>query len=758
MKVKYSKNLSALSVTILLASCSTFTPTHQDEQILKTVQALDKLAEYNEEFGSASISGLLIERPDNGFSFDLNRSAADYFSEAKKDQQGAVANFEQSVHFAALGLKGQLNGLAANKDAYLMAQHQLAFDQYKTEFRKYQSNKAAQDRAATKVCNEFQGIYENASPEDKSQTLKDWQNCLAELTLTPPQPPSYPTLNTDFGTPDTSANGAAQSDTNELAPTEAKTFLTKDKEGNYLYAFNGMQPNSETNSIRNREALAIAAGDKIVENIYQLLGNHEQANQFRDKTVIFGAATISVNPGWRTRKNYAAAVSARIRITYDKAARLEVIQRLIKNPKLPIHIRNSLAQSYGIPEDYLEKLTKENSAPKILPIEFSCSPDSYSENSICEENNSPEESIAPLVAAISPLTDTQTLSLADSKRHVTELSLALAGALRDIGREVNGQYFDQYIKSLQRDSKTLSVNSVSNAFSYGGGIFGYQIGPKYKSLDLQDDESDSNNVLEAQSFPVLILMGLDEGDINPKLKYDCKKSNERDNGNTVDTCNWRVYEPQLVIEQQVHWKPITERWYSFGNLFKNFAPIFHHRTSQQDLASRLIELNHEYNQLKDLNKKQNDHSRLQAMLDNQIAIQKFHQSSNSTHSLPIDLIVSQELTGPSANNEFATIMNISPEKIRVIDGKPEIIKIIVAGKHLEKIDWQKVTITPDNSEIAELVTNPTRSGNEDISSYILTLNVNAKSSGGIAFKLPAKDNTKRFLITQPLNIELVTSK
>ena len=674
MENKYAKYLPLTAIVLFLGSCSSFSPTPEEIQLLKTAEALDQLTEYNEEFGTASISGIRIESPDDGFSFDLNRKAEDYFTEAKAIHQGAVANLNQSAHRQEAALKGQTINSAVTE---------------------------------------------------------------------------------------ASSNGATQLNTNDPTASQATSYLTKNKNGNLAYGFGELLADS-TLSVSNREAIAIAAGDKAVENIYRLLGSPELAKPFEDKKVLYGAATVSVTPGWRTRKDFAAVVSADVRLTYDLEARREIIERMVNSRKIkmPIGLRYALAGDYRLDtEKFRKEFPDDPGYFGDIPRELNCLVDG---SDFCSDNLSPYESCTVTVAAVSPMTETQTLDLANSKRQALERSLEMMAILKANGLDGSAQYIDQYVKSLQRDSKTLSVNSVSNAFSAGNGTFGYHVGPKFKSLDVQsDDDDEANNVLEAQSFPILILMGSDEGDLYPKL-IDCKQSN---NNEACKKQNHKfvVFEPHLRVYQHAHWSPVTERWYSLGGLFGSIAPVLHHRTEEKDLQEKLLEMHIENNALQkkinELDQESTDNHHLIGLnyhLYSKILIQQAQQLSWLDQAFPIDLIVP-----PEPQKEELQVTKVTPERIRVVKGAPETVQLVITGEHLEEINWPNVEILPKNADVAELVGRPKSPEIKDksnVTNHLLNLIVNAKVAGGIAFKLPRKEKDKPSLVTQPINIEVVEAK
>src|SRR5437867_6347217 len=102
-------------------------------------------------------------------------------------------------------------------------------------------------------------------------------------------------------------------------------------------------------TLSSRDALITAAGDSAVEAIFRFLGNPAEAQKLKDKHVLFGVAMVAVNPGWRTRKGFAADIGVTTHYAF-KPARLEVIERLLRDPRLSRDLQRRIAEDNDLGE------------------------------------------------------------------------------------------------------------------------------------------------------------------------------------------------------------------------------------------------------------------------------------------------------------------------------------------------------------------------------------------------------------------------
>jgi hypothetical protein len=147
----------------------------------------------------------------------------------------------------------------------------------------------------------------------------------------------------------------------------------------------------------------------------------------------------------------------------------------------------------------------------------------------------------PLVAAVAPMNDAQMLDLQNSERSQVALGLELAAALRSAGLAAQADTITQYVNRKQRDAATRTENVVVNAYSIAGGHFGFEIAPSFRASDNPSTFSKSSDVLARQSFPVLLIIGLENMDLRPQILKDAKV----------------VLEPRLVITQTSCWHPLS---------------------------------------------------------------------------------------------------------------------------------------------------------------------------------------------------------
>ncbi len=168
---------------------------------------------------------------------------------------------------------------------------------------------------------------------------------------------------------------------------------------------------------------------------------------------------------------------------------------------------------------------------------------------------------SPLVSGISPLSQADTLDLASEYKRQDQFALALSLALRKQGAQGDAKIFEQFVKNQQKDVQTRSVSSTVATYARGGGIVGFQIGPRLKALaDPASRKNVSGFVLERQAFPALLVYGLDAQDIYPKIEYT--------------DCGLKVWEPKIYNIQYTYWRPLTYRFQGPKDWFNPFKCIW----------------------------------------------------------------------------------------------------------------------------------------------------------------------------------------
>jgi len=178
-------------------------------------------------------------------------------------------------------------------------------------------------------------------------------------------------------------------------------------------------------------------------------------------------------------------------------------------------------------------------------------------------NETRRDKSTPLVSGISPLSQTDTLDLASEFQRQDQFALALALALRQQGASGSAKVFEQYVKTQKKDIQTRSVSATVATYSRAGGIVGFQVGPRLRALaDPSSRKNKSGFVLERQSFPALLVFGVDEADLLPMIQFD-KKAHRL-----------VVYEPKLLSNQHTYWRPLTYKFQGPKDWFNPFKTVW----------------------------------------------------------------------------------------------------------------------------------------------------------------------------------------
>ena len=111
--------------------------------------------------------------------------------------------------------------------------------------------------------------------------------------------------------------------------------------------------------------------------------------------------------------------------------------------------------------------------------------------------------------------------------------------------------FEQFVKQRENDVLTRTPEVPISAYS-SGHIFGYQIGPVLKAVGDPSSKSPKPEYqLDRQSFPVLIVCGLDSENFKPLITASYNQANIFK--------RLIVLEPQIQFTQTHRWIPLTEK-------------------------------------------------------------------------------------------------------------------------------------------------------------------------------------------------------
>ena len=274
-----------------------------------------------------------------------------------------------------------------------------------------------------------------------------------------------------------------------------------------------------------------AAAALTVKNIHSFLGNPEAATEtYKDKLILFGVSSLSVNPGWRTKRDFKGTISAEVNCKMEEA-HSETIREILHTDLYPIGFRKRIAASYpgALTEKQRQFFEKVEAAPLDECREYIASLPSY-----CE---TPEI----MVEAVTPMVDSQNLDLASSIARQDEIALFLAASMTQAGARAVGKVFSSWSRMRRKDVATRSSLAVANSFTSGGKQFGFEIGTTLRGLD--DSNAKGNKAaqtLDRQTFPVLLILGMSQDDARPRFSITA-------------SCKIKVWEPTFKADYQTMW-------------------------------------------------------------------------------------------------------------------------------------------------------------------------------------------------------------
>lgn len=346
------------------------------------------------------------------------------------------------------------------------------------------------------------------------------------------------------------------------------------------------------------------------------------------------------------------------------------------------------------------------------------------------------------VTVISPLIDTDTQDLSDSTRSQVEFAMALSAALQGAGYGGAAKVFEQYVKNKQYDIRTVSQSADIDAFSSADGGFGFQIGPRLQALDNPAKASGPSQVLDRQSFPVLLILALDGADIAPKLWEHA-------------TNRLMVLEPQIHFTETRRWTPMKHYYSRDGAFFAFWSPKqFLNRPVSE---SKRMDMIYKLKQARRL-----------------IALTELSASVTNSLLKRIDTLESQ-LAGGEGNISLAagdivpdiatnappapsTITTVIPSQLALDTNQPPASQqFVLLGTGLESVATNcpctNVTVVP--SDVASLF-NPTNINLQRIgSALLLTMNINSNSTASalnkaLLFQLATTNGS--FVLSMPVSI------
>lgn len=566
------------------------TNTHDIESTVRQVaRDIEPLARASEEWGTISMSNPLLVNTGPEHRFKLSHSADDYFRFARSDINAAVFTSRQEALDTQFGLK-----LTANIDEVLA--NLAALDKFgieKGEFDRYQRTQRRTESfgEVAKFIRTVQpliGLGVGAAQGDVLAAV------LAALDgqVTPngggaaasaPAYPAFPALVTTT---------QPVIDADVLPTTRpAQSVLSSQQ---FTAPFSLPAAASQPSATALNDAILEAHSAHSIASILNLLSDQERG-RFRDKRVLVGVAMVSVNPGWRTYRNYAAELTVdvsyqRVNATKYMAPNMEPVVPAAADGE-PLFLQFFMGQVCLIADAgerskvtaQALRLIREGEHDAVIQQLAIALGRQTTKDQLVDEWSTLQSlksgaavpagggslaggapRLAPLVAAISPLTQSQNLDLRSSIREQIALALKISAALKGLGAAGQAAFFSDYVNRLEQDAASRTTLNTIVARSHAGGKFGYRISPSFRALQTPGSKDPSAGmVLEPQTFPVLIVFGIDTSD---KTNLSIPK-----NGHV-----------QLHLSQTLQWMPVGNAHKDDAFLGLGFALRDRTRVSESD--------------------------------------------------------------------------------------------------------------------------------------------------------------------------------
>lgn len=681
-------------ITMFIANSDGATPA------LKNVgRSIDRMTRELEEYGTISISAPLFTEPGEDFKFDLRRGATNYYNDALTQIQGGAALSEQAIQSFSGQIQGQydptLVGAYANRLGEFARQQGL-LDRRQSLL---ETASEAQLQADLAKALAMTNAVERAQAEAAARLA------YAQRAPGGSNTPAYPTA--------ASVNAELPAlSSNKLDRPNVRDTLTSTQFTGFQGLLGAAFGTNFSPRVNNRSALITAGGDVAVEAIFRLLGQPQKAGEYMGKELMFGAATVAVNPGWRTRKDFAANVAAMVRIEYQ-AARREVVNRVLTASanQLSEGVRAKLADSYSYSEAQWKAFELSSFYANRGTINESMNRPGRGLPPDWNYSNAPSSS--PLVFAVSPMTDVETLDLASSTRRQNELVLALALSYAQAGMSAQGNFLEQFVKRREGDFRTRNAIAAVNSYSMSGGLFGFEIGPRFRAVEsLDKPKPKSGEVLDRQTFPVLLIVGVDKASLRPFIKRVVDGTNE----------SFQVMEPVMRIVQMPRWAPLKHSVWCWNNHPQSFTEHLEWSRS----------INHQWNALKT---DTNTPGSTAALASNRwYAIKTELNGSFQDQRFNVDKLFPAPPVA-AAKAVLPEITDIFPQQVelkRRVDGslQPATVKVALAGRHLGRLDLTGLRTT----SAAATVT-----GTPRLVSGVVVLELTITSADTpVAFQIPVK--------------------
>ncbi|MBL9044564.1 MAG: hypothetical protein JNM83_23330 [Myxococcales bacterium] len=506
-----------LVLTVSGASCRPYLRelSWKDERV---ATALNNTQWYVDAYGFGSMSAPLLIKPDPAFRFAPKDATADnFYVHALNNINAKSASLNQSIFSGG-------SSTAVSVDFLSMQQQERFLSSKKQEAAISDEKNWLLREAAIR---EFKSAMMSAQTiSDKTEQLKAERDAYRTLATNLPGSLVSTTANQAGTVPATAGTGAhAASATGLLTPFTPQA----------LYASNTPGVSNEV-----RSALLASAGDNAIKAILSLLGDPSKISSFSDKTVMFGVTMVSVNPGWLTRQNFSADVSSKIALDFKPAG------QAVRDAFAEASTTKDPTESSTI-ANLLKCIEETQKSPDgVSTIDFNkFKPAQY--DPFVLRNEEPLRERDVVVAAVSPMAESQMLDLQSSTDRRREVALQLSLALSYAGVKGAADKFFQWASQEKQDVQSRTSNIVVNSYNFSGGVFGFEIGPRLSAN--QKTGAASVEKMDRQTFPVLLLIGFDKEELRPRVRIYNKEPSA--------ACE--LHEPLITIDTQTEWRPLVNK-------------------------------------------------------------------------------------------------------------------------------------------------------------------------------------------------------
>ncbi len=506
---------------------------------------MDDVAWSIEEYGTVSVSAPMLVPVEKvqGFAFDLDKTAEFYFKAPRVE--GAIRMIQQrslDVQFAMQvqieELLGSLAELKKVKNAAKAEELQAKLTKQALALAALQQASLGAGGAAAIEANPLLKVGLDAVAQSLGISLdgdsgsddadkEDDQGDVGPEEVPDNAAPDQTVdevmedAPADDAAPAATSNGEANDSATEEEKKEFKSLLplkrpaqdvlTGKKFTDPLGAYDGPI------DISPRQAISLAANDKMTQDLFKWFAHPNGYG--KNKKAYFCMLTVSCQPGYWTKKNFAADVM--VTTEYAKGGKLEnaLANRRKKNS-------NSNASTIFTPEPLSFPIESHARGGTGLargntpgPSTSESSGDFVTSSSEFYDNSSKKDPFLdnfrrPLVAAVYPMVDSQVLDLRHSQRE--QLASAISLALVGLGAQAEALIDD--IRRLERDAQTRTAVTVGSAYSAGGYNFGFRIEPRFVAIENPGRfRGGPGNRLEATQFPAMVLVFADKDELSTSV-------------------------------------------------------------------------------------------------------------------------------------------------------------------------------------------------------------------------------------------------